>query len=165
MVSEGMNLDRLNQWLILVANLGVLAGIIFLSVEIRQNTLAIKGTAIQTAAALSREQMFVIMQNSELSRIAVETFASPSGLTPVDAFRASYMVRTFWVGMQANYRQWALGILPEEEWAYYGRVICVYYGVPSGHARWQAERQMFIPKFVEIVEKCSPPPDDIPQSE
>ncbi len=160
-----MNLDRLNQWLLLAANLGVLAGIIFLSIEIRQNTLAIRGTAIQTAAALSREQMFVIMQNSELSRIAVEGLASPSGLSPVDAFRASYMVRTFWVGMQANYRQWALGILPEEEWAYYGRTICMNYAAPNVHARWQADRQLFIPEFVEVVEQCDPPADDNTEAE
>ena len=91
-----MNLDRLNQWLILAANLGVLTGIIFLSIEIRQNTLAIRGTAIQTAAALSREQMFVIAQNTELSRIAVMANDPAYDLTPVEAFRFSYLVRTFW---------------------------------------------------------------------
>jgi len=159
MVSEGMNLDRLNQWLILVANVGVLVGIIFLSMEIRQNTLAIRGTAIQTAATLSREQMYVIAQSSELSRIAVMGATSPSDLNPVDAFRFSYVVRTFWVGMQANYRQWALGILPEEEWAYYRRTLCMNYAVPAVHTRWLADRQLFIPEFVEVVEECDPPAD------
>ena len=33
-----MNADRLNRWLSLVANVGVLVGIIFLAVEIRQNS-------------------------------------------------------------------------------------------------------------------------------
>ena len=32
-----VNLDRLNQWLTLLANFGVVAGIVFLAVEIRQN--------------------------------------------------------------------------------------------------------------------------------
>ena len=32
-----MNLDNLNKWLMLVANIGVLAGIFFLVLEIRQN--------------------------------------------------------------------------------------------------------------------------------
>ena len=154
-----MNLGRLNQWLLLAANLGVLVGIIFLSIEIRQNTLTIRGAAIQSASALSREQMFVIMQNAELSRIAVEGLASPLGLSEVDAFRASYMVRTFWVGMQANYRQWALGILPEEEWAYYRRTMCSIYGLPGGQHYWQADRSLFIPEFVAAVEQCAPPAD------
>ena len=160
-----MNLDRLNQWLILVANLGVLVGIVFLSIEIRQNTTAVRGAAIQTAATLSREQMFVIAQDAELSRIVVLGSASPANLDPVEAFRLSYLIRSFWVGMQANYRQWVLGILPEEEWAYYGRTICMNYGVPGVHARWQAERQLFIPEFVEVVEKCDPPADDNTEAE
>ena len=33
-------MDKLNQWLTLVANLGVVAGIIFLAYEIQQNTNA-----------------------------------------------------------------------------------------------------------------------------
>jgi hypothetical protein len=32
-----MNLDKLNQWLTLLANFGVVAGIVFLAIEIRQN--------------------------------------------------------------------------------------------------------------------------------
>ena len=155
-----MNLDRLNQWLILLANLGVVAGIIFLSIEIRQNTVAITGTAIQSASALSREQMFVIMQDPELSRIVVEGMSSPSDLSSVDMFRLSYMVRTFWVGMQANYRQWDLGILPDEEWAYYRRTMCPIYGNTGGNFFWRRDRDLFIPEFVEIVEQCEPPADD-----
>ena len=38
-------MDKLNQWLTLVANLAVLAGIIFLALEIQQNTSAINRQA------------------------------------------------------------------------------------------------------------------------
>ena len=37
-----MSFKRLNQWLTLIANLGVLLGIIFLVIEINQNTEAIR---------------------------------------------------------------------------------------------------------------------------
>jgi hypothetical protein len=33
-----MNLERINHWLALAANLGVLIGVIFLAVEMRQNS-------------------------------------------------------------------------------------------------------------------------------
>ncbi len=77
-----MKLDKLNGWLMLAANLGVLAGIIFLSMEIRQNTLAMRATAIQTAAALSREQMYILMQDPEVSRIDEVGGADLSELSP-----------------------------------------------------------------------------------
>ena len=84
-----MNLDRLNQWLILAANLGVLIGIIILSMEIRQNTVAIRGTAIQTAATLTRDQMYWMAGDPELSRIAVTGMESPSDLDPVEGLYAA----------------------------------------------------------------------------
>ena len=37
-----MDTDQINRWLTLVANLAVVAGIFFLAVEIRQNTLAVE---------------------------------------------------------------------------------------------------------------------------
>lgn len=36
-----MQLDKLNQWLMLAANIGVISGIAFLAVEISQNTEAL----------------------------------------------------------------------------------------------------------------------------
>ena len=35
-----MDADRLNRWLTLIANLGVVAGLVFLAVELNQNTKA-----------------------------------------------------------------------------------------------------------------------------
>ena len=140
--------------------IGIIAGMVFLGFEMRQNTLAIRATAIQTAAVLTRENMYWVAGDPELSRIAVLSMNSSSELDPVEGLRAAYIFRTFWVGMQANYRQWTLGILPDEEWAYYRRTLCAIYGIPTYNARWQAERQIYIPEFVVVVEQCDPPADD-----
>ena len=43
-----MNLEALNKWLALSANLGVIAGIAFLAIEISQNTTAIRAEIYQT---------------------------------------------------------------------------------------------------------------------
>ena len=49
-----MNLDRLNQWAMVAANFSVLAGIIFLGVEIQQNTEMVRA---QTRDAMTDKQM------------------------------------------------------------------------------------------------------------
>jgi len=49
-----MNLDNLNRWLTLLANLGVLAGIVFLAFEIQQNNTIAKA---QTRSEISRFQI------------------------------------------------------------------------------------------------------------
>ena len=62
-------MDRGNQWLTLIANLGVIAGLIFLGFEIRQNTNIAKASAyrdnIQDIAAW-RE---LTITDPELSRM------------------------------------------------------------------------------------------------
>ncbi len=49
-----MNLDRLNQGLTLVANLGVIVGIIFLVIGIDQNTKATMASASEATILIER---------------------------------------------------------------------------------------------------------------
>lgn len=42
-----MNMDSVNKWLMLAANLGVIAGIIFLAIEVNQNTQVAQSSARQ----------------------------------------------------------------------------------------------------------------------
>ena len=49
-----MNLDKLNQWAMITANVSVLGGIIFLGVELQQNT---RMTQAQTRDAMTDKQM------------------------------------------------------------------------------------------------------------
>lgn len=57
-----VNLDKLNQWLTLLANTGVLLGIFLLVYELRQNNLS---TAAQTRAEISSQTIQAM--NSEMS--------------------------------------------------------------------------------------------------
>ena len=54
-----MNLDNLNKWLTLVANLGVVVGIFFLAIEIRQN----QQTLEQTQALIERDYDLAVVDN------------------------------------------------------------------------------------------------------
>jgi hypothetical protein len=49
-------MKKLNQWLTLLANIGVIAGIVFLGVEIRQNTEMIRS---QTRDSITEKQIAV----------------------------------------------------------------------------------------------------------
>ena len=53
---ESADVDKLNRWLTLAANLGVLAGLILVSLQIRQNTGAQQSSAIQTVISDYRER-------------------------------------------------------------------------------------------------------------
>ena len=61
-----MNLDRVNRWLTLGANLGVLAGIVFLAFEIRQNSEALLAGSRQDLLAADLQLLDNLMDYPQL---------------------------------------------------------------------------------------------------
>ena len=109
-----MNTDKLNNWLALIANLGVLIGIIVVVVELRQTQ-----TAMQADASTVRTEMAI-----ENNRLAIENgFGAISGKLAAGETLTedeSKTIRLRW-GRQLRYfenlhYQWQLGVLDEEIW-------------------------------------------------
>ena len=149
-----MNLEKLNQWLTLFANFGVLAGIIFLGFEISQNTRTMQAAAIQESTNIAREQLYFLAGNSDIARIESLGDEDISQLNPEELQRYFYEERAFWLGMQGQFRQWELGILPDEEWGMWSRIICggSNYGSAGDQAFWEDTKRDLIPTFTTWVE-------------
>jgi|ETNmetMinimDraft_23_1059889.scaffolds.fasta_scaffold15658_4 hypothetical protein len=56
--------------------------------------------------------------------------------------------------MQGQFRQWELGILPDEEWGMWSRIICggSNYGSAGDQAFWEDTKRDLIPTFTTWVE-------------
>ncbi len=83
-----MNLDNLNKWLTLLANFGVLAGIIFLSLEISQsNRIADRDGRIESVnQAFELQRIFI--ENPDFSELMVKLSDTNAELTPLEVFQA-----------------------------------------------------------------------------
>ena len=83
-----MNFDKANKWLTLLANLGVLVGIVFLTLEINQsNRIAMQEARSElTSSQLDVEIMF--LENPDAAAIMVK-LSSGEPLTPEEEFRVS----------------------------------------------------------------------------
>ena len=77
-----------------------------------------------------------------------------SKLDPEQRMRYFWQDRSFWLGMQTIYRQWQLGVLPDDEWTVYRKVICANIAVRGTRTLWPQEATMLIPVFVKVVESC-----------
>lgn len=65
-------LERLNQWLTLLSNLGVIAGIVFLGLEIQQNNAAINAQNYQSRADAVLDLSLVIMDSEHFAPLLAE---------------------------------------------------------------------------------------------
>ena len=119
-----MDLDKYNKWLTLIANIAILGGLIFLALEIQQNTNAIRSAAIQEATNVAREHPLMFVQNPEVNRLAMADYDS---LNEEDQRRRFWLDVSFWHAMQGLYRQNELGTFPGQEWEVWVRIICANY--------------------------------------
>ena len=140
---------RLNELLTLIVNFGVIAGLIFLGLEIRQNTIATQASAIQESTNVARQQLLMFATNPDLVELG---FKDLNELNEVEVARLLLTSRSFWLGMQGLWRQWKMGVLPNEEWEMWNEIICINYARSDF---WP--QQILIPSFIELVESCELP--------
>ena len=94
--------------------------------------------------------------DADANRINMIGAEDPEQLEPEERARYRWMVASFFWGMQGLHRQWALGVLPEEEWQAWNRVICLNITTPGMRWAWQSFG-FYTPDFTAVVESCPDP--------
>ena len=84
-----MNREALNWWLTLSANVGVLAGLVFVGLEIQQNTKQLQAEASFTLTEIVNEQNAGIYENAELAELLMRGEQDLATLNPVELKRFS----------------------------------------------------------------------------
>ena len=148
-----MNLDSLNKWLTLAANLGVIAGIIFLAIEVQQNT--------RMMSAQTRDAMTERLTNWQLAistdQYAASIYIRGSNGQELDVANGERL--SFLLMVNANLRIWEnewyqfqIGLYDETEFAprleRWGRTMA-----STGYRQaWQIFRGQFSPGFREEID-------------
>ena len=148
-----MNLERINHWLALTANLGVLIGVIFLAVEMRQNTNAINGQSRHAIFAGAQEQLFKFLEYPELTILLAsnETELSLQQKVQIDSLLVSALrAREF------AWRQYNAGILEQASWDTELEIISILVGSKRSKKWWdQVGVVQFNGEFQKIVSRFS----------
>jgi hypothetical protein len=115
-------MERLNQWLNLLASLGVIAGLVFLAIEINQSTQVTIAAASQELTNQSLEYFSLGMDNQVISRAQHKQSVGEE----LDAFEQSQL----WLHQYFNFRvfenaflQYRRGFYDQSEWEKYRRII------------------------------------------
>ena len=148
-----MDVDKMNRWLTLVANVGVVGGLIFLGVEIQQNTNAVRASALQESMNVARQQLLTIATDPEISRISNADYEQ---LSDNDKLRRSALARSFWLGMHNLFRQWEMSVLSDKDWTISYGIICRN-GSRSNSEIWSQQSDLS-PEFLDAVDNCPAAP-------
>ena len=117
-----MEMNRVNHWLTLGANLGVVAGLVFLAVELNQNTKATIAAASEVATNQSLDYFALGMDNQVIARARYKHSVGED----LSAFEKNQL----WWHQYYNFRifeniflQFRRGYYEEREWKRYEKII------------------------------------------
>ena len=134
-----------------LAAVSIVASLLFVGFEIRQNTQASASTAIQAAAALQVDVYLTMLEDEELLSLVARVIdgGRMSDFDARENFRLRVLVSIALKVTESRYRQASLGVIPEEEW--FGANNSLY---QSDYMRdvWPTVKLTQAPDFVEFVE-------------
>jgi len=136
----------------------VLLGLVFVGVELRQNTEAVEAETIQGLTAVSNDFILAIATDPELVRVWKDGSFDPDSLNEIDSARFFLLTRSYWLRIQSAYSQYERGALSADDWKVYESLICgIDYGIDSGKGFIQTlsdHEFMLRPALVEIIKSC-----------
>ena len=141
-----MGKDRLNRWLTLGANFGVIAGILLLVYELRQNNELMGAEARYNRLIVNTENYGRMAENPDFAELWLKAIdneeLSRLEQTQIDAFLVhAFLVREW------SYKELPKDELPVERWRRNHRQVERYKIV------WEREKSNFDPEFVQFMEE------------
>ena len=142
----------LGQAIQILANVGVLAGLVFLGLELRQNTQAVRLASAESYLTGGSELDLRIASEPELAAFLIRSDGSEP-LSAVDELRLehwNYAVLRQW---ETAYYLGSIGALDEGLWAAYRHEIRKILLRTAGmHEFWRANRESFAPDFGKEID-------------
>ena len=140
----------------LIGAVAVLIGLVFVGLELRQNTAAMEAATLQNQSDASTDFLLLVASDAELSRIWQDSTDDPGKMSELDALRFFLVSRARWIRMQNAYFQWSRGTLNDDGWSFYEGLICKPGTAgPMQFVRgWEDHRVALAPNFVAFVESC-----------
>ena len=145
-----MNSSKINDWLALVANVAVVGGILFLTIELRQNNALLRSESRQALIANDAMSLTTNVANTDVFARLV----AGDSLSAEDQLRLSFMFALDLRNREFEYFQYVNGLLDEETWSAYLSVIRINHSSELGRRWWDQIGRTFVdPEFADLVDR------------
>lgn len=136
-----------------IAAIGTLITLIYVAVEIHQNTRAVRAAAFQDVTGATSDWSAMLSQDDALLTVWLK--ATKEGLDPLSEFeRAKYgfSILTLLRRAESIHYQETSGTLAREAWQGVHRSLEELIRIPAVHDWWEENAYRFRPLFQEYVE-------------
>ena len=141
-----------SKWATYFGGVTVVASLLLVAWEIRQNTVALSAQALQNLNAMANETLLTAAENDQLASVLEKGDDDLSSLSSAE-FR-QYWSYTYGLinGLDAAYGFYQKGILSEEDFSGWRTYTCEYLGTRSARTIWEKDKASFGQDFSAFVE-------------
>ncbi|HSG97002.1 MAG TPA: hypothetical protein VLA11_03340 [Woeseiaceae bacterium] len=151
-----MNFDKANHWLVLFANFAVIASIVFLAVELRQNTKQLELQSYQSWVAANMD-LNIAISNSQLSAIVSQGHPNSANLASETYIAYAMFHMSMFQMAQSTHYLHLEGSLNKELWESEMDRAAGILSIPGVRQWWDAGgKTQLTPSFVEFLESRKP---------
>ncbi len=148
-----MALEDLANFGQLVSAIAVVISLVYLALQVRQNTASLRSEAYGRALDRISEMQGRFSSDPVFAGLWARASADVGSLTPAERIRAMWALYEVFGAFEFMYLQHSVGALPEEVWQRWSRTIAWWFSNPGIAAMWCARPAPFTQSFTAYVER------------
>ena len=150
-----MSLDDLGNIGELVAAIGVIASLIYLAVQIRQNTRSVRAATHHSAMRGASETQNVLAQSNDAARVFRIGSREPGELTEDERLRFDSMLLSIFMWFEDAFFQYQQSMVDREYWEGRQRALLSQLKRPGTASWWTRRSHFFARSFVSYVNQLT----------
>jgi hypothetical protein len=137
-----MNLERFGGWLAILANVGVIVGLVLLAFELRQNTQIVRAEAVASLLAGQSSAETAFMGDSTAAAMAIALVA-PEDLSDEQILQMWAYLNTAVISVEHTNSMYSLGLATEEDRRSAAKKAADWVSFPFGRIWWAEMKTNF----------------------
>ena len=118
-----MESGRASHWLVIASNIGVLVGLIFVGLEVRNSSYSVTAQSANSITSGYNEFNYIVAADPELARIVYLGIRDPERLTGPETYRAALMITGLFNQFKQLHTLYASGVISQTQWETAGSEI------------------------------------------
>jgi hypothetical protein len=156
-----MNWEALGAISELLGAVGVIASLIYVGIQVRQNTRSMRAATYDSLVRSNGHWLAPLVQDAALAasfEVAVENWTD---VAEVQRPRLMYLLTQLFRHWENAFFQHQQGALAPNLWLTWQGIILSYFHQPGIQEWWQLRRSAYSTEFREFLEASSPPPSGL----
>ena len=144
----------------IIAAIGIMASLIFVALEIRNNASAVRSGMAQAVHETYVSYYLALANNPGLAEISLKGMTGLADLQPRERMQSVCSTMALLTNCQNAFDHWRAGHLSQDRWYLWEQLLMAMMHTPGGAELWQQRSYMFSQAFqkeVATVIKKDPP--------